>query len=105
MTETQAIYTSNSGIHSIHLVIYKKFNILTFPFYNRLVQNRKSAQKCRLKKKAEFQTYKEDVNKLSSENKELKEKVRYFKFVVILAISTKYLRFYFSVKPNDYDAL
>jgi len=42
---------------------------------DRLVQNRKSAQKCRLKKKAEFQTLKEDVKRLNVENKELKEKV------------------------------
>ena len=37
----------------------------------RLVQNRKSAQKCRLKKKAEFSTMKEDIKKLAQENKGL----------------------------------
>jgi hypothetical protein len=41
----------------------------------RLQQNRKSAQKCRLKKKAEFFTMKEDVMKFQQENKELKERV------------------------------
>jgi hypothetical protein len=39
------------------------------------MQNRKSAKKCRLKKKAEFGTMKYDVIKLQEENKILKDKV------------------------------
>jgi len=35
----------------------------------RLIQNRKSAQKCRLKKKAEFLQLREDVGELRDENK------------------------------------
>jgi hypothetical protein len=50
------------------------FNLLYYLSY-RLQQNRKSAQKCRLKKKAEFFTMKEDVMKFQQENKELKERV------------------------------
>lgn len=40
-----------------------------------MLQNRKSAKKCRLKKKAEFGYMKNDVIKLQEENKILKEKV------------------------------
>ena len=43
--------------------------------YFRLIQNRKSAQKCRLKKKAEFSQLREDVTALKIENKELKDKL------------------------------
>ena len=44
--------------------------------YNcRLLQNRKSAKKCRLKKKAEFGQMRGDVTKLQDENKQLKDKV------------------------------
>lgn len=39
------------------------------------MQNRKSAKKCRLKKKAEFGVMKGDVMRLQEENKNLKEKV------------------------------
>ena len=39
------------------------------------MQNRKSAKKCRLKKKAEFSVLKNDVIRLQEENKNLKEKV------------------------------
>jgi hypothetical protein len=39
------------------------------------MQNRKSAKKCRLKKKAEFGQMRGDVKKLLEENKNLKEKV------------------------------
>ena len=39
------------------------------------MQNRKSAKKCRLKKKAEFNVMKGDVLKLQEENKNLKEQV------------------------------
>jgi hypothetical protein len=41
----------------------------------RLLQNRKSALKCRLKKQEELERMKEMVDKLSQENRELKEKV------------------------------
>lgn len=41
----------------------------------RLVQNRKSAQKCRVKKKEEFSLMKVEVNALKQENKDLKEKL------------------------------
>ena len=44
-------------------------------FDYRLMQNRKSAKKCRLKKKAEFGQMRGDVMKLQEENKNLKEKV------------------------------
>jgi hypothetical protein len=42
----------------------------------RLLQNRKSALKCRLKKQQELDKMKKHVDKLASENRELKEKVR-----------------------------
>ena len=41
----------------------------------RLLQNRKSALKCRLKKQSELDTMKIKVDKLAHENRELKEKV------------------------------
>ena len=41
----------------------------------RLIQNRKSAQKCRLKKKAEFVDMRNDINKFKDENTALKDKV------------------------------
>jgi hypothetical protein len=41
-----------------------------------LQQNRKSAKKCRMKKKAEFSVMKNDVAALQDENKNLKDKVR-----------------------------
>jgi len=44
-------------------------------FYCRLLQNRKSAKKCRLKKKAEFGQMRGDVTKLLDENKLLKDRV------------------------------
>ena len=44
---------------------------LTFEFVFRLLQNRKSAKKCRLKKKAEFGVLAEEVEGLKKENKEL----------------------------------
>jgi hypothetical protein len=45
------------------------------PFWFRLEQNRKSAKKCRLKKKAEFKNMRTGVDALRNENKYLKEKV------------------------------
>ena len=39
------------------------------------MQNRKSAKKCRMKKKAEFGEIKEEVTALQEENKRLNEKV------------------------------
>lgn len=47
----------------------------------RLMQNRKSAKKCRLKKKAEFGSMRGDVMKLQEENKTLKEKVPSLSFI------------------------
>jgi len=41
----------------------------------RLMQNRKSARKCRLKKKAEFVVLKSDVDLISKENNDLKMRV------------------------------
>lgn len=41
----------------------------------RLQQNRKSAKKCRLKKKEEFSVMKNDVNLLQEENRTLKDKI------------------------------
>jgi|LakMenEpi03Aug12_release.lakeMendotaPanAssembly.Ray.scaffolds.fasta_scaffold2858701_1 hypothetical protein len=41
----------------------------------RLMQNRKSAKKCRLKKKAEFVVLKSDVDLISKENNDLKMRV------------------------------
>ena len=41
------------------------------------MQNRKSAKKCRLKKKAEFDYIKVESSALSEENKILKEKVSF----------------------------
>lgn len=39
------------------------------------MQNRKSARKCRMKKKDEFNVMKEEVTELRRENKGLKDKV------------------------------
>lgn len=41
----------------------------------RLQQNRKSAKKCRLKKKEEFSVMKNDVSLLHDENRTLKDKI------------------------------
>ena len=46
------------------------------------MQNRKSAKKCRLKKKAEFGQMRGDVMKLYEENKSLKEKVSTTKWYI-----------------------
>ena len=43
---------------------------------SRLLQNRKSAKKCRLKKKAEFSVLFSEVDGLKKVNKELQDKVR-----------------------------
>lgn len=51
---------------------------------SRLQQNRKSAKKCRLKKKAEFGQMRGDVNKLHDENKNLKEKVTIFLNLILV---------------------
>lgn len=53
----------------------------------RLLQNRKSALKCRLKKQHELDKMKKQVDKLANENRELKEKVsgRLFKNCLRLA--------------------
>ena len=40
------------------------------------MQNRKSARKCRMKKKEEFSGIKDEVTTLRNENKALKDKVR-----------------------------
>ena len=55
-------------------------------FLSRLLQNRKSAKKCRLKKKAEFNHLKGDVMVLQEENKTLKEKVLHELFVLTFKI-------------------
>ena len=39
------------------------------------MQNRKSAKKCRLKKKAEYHTMQEEFDRVSQENSELKNQV------------------------------
>ena len=49
-------------------------------FMCRLQQNRKSAKKCRMKKKAEFNVMKNDVVALQEENKNLKDKVQFILF-------------------------
>ena len=41
------------------------------------MQNRKSARKCRMKKKEEFSVIKDEVVTLRAENKSLKEKVSF----------------------------
>jgi hypothetical protein len=41
----------------------------------RLLQNRKSAKKCRLKKKAELKNMLGDVSGMQSENKKLQDKI------------------------------
>ena len=54
----------------------KILKILSHQFdCSRLLQNRKSAKKCRLKKKAELMVLAEEVAGLKSENKALKDKV------------------------------
>lgn len=40
------------------------------------MQNRKSAKKCRLKKKAEYSTMQEEFEKVNQENNDLKNQVR-----------------------------
>ena len=42
----------------------------------RLLQNRKSAKKCRLKKKAEFSVLACEVDAMKKDNKDMHEKVR-----------------------------
>ena len=42
---------------------------------DRLLQNRKSAKKCRLKKKAEFHVLAGEVDELKKSNKDLQDKV------------------------------
>lgn len=41
------------------------------------MQNRKSARKCRMKKKEEFSVIKDEVVSLRNENKQLKDKVSF----------------------------
>lgn len=53
----------------------QKTNFLSHLFLCRLLQNRKSAKKCRLKKKAEFKHMIGDVDGMKHENKDLSEKV------------------------------
>ena len=48
------------------------------------MQNRKSAKKCRQKKKAEFQTMQGDVVTLQHENKVLKEKVSFIQIASLI---------------------
>ena len=53
------------------------------------MQNRKSAKKCRLKKKAEFNCLKDDIEATIRENGELKIKVRkppntsFYQFIIL----------------------
>jgi hypothetical protein len=42
------------------------------------MQNRKSARKCRMKKKEEFSVIKDEVVELRNENKSLKDKVSFY---------------------------
>ena len=60
-----------------HSAIITLFNYLTFlnSILCRLLQNRKSAKKCRLKKKAELKNMLGDVSGMQSENKKLQDKV------------------------------
>ena len=46
---------------------------------SRLLQNRKSAKKCRLKKKAEFGVLADEVDGLKKQNKDLQDKVSYLR--------------------------
>ncbi len=57
------------------------------------MQNRKSAKKCRLKKKAEYSTMQEDFEKVNQENNELKNQVRAKNPLI------------YAGEPNYYDAL
>ena len=49
----------------------------------RLLQNRKSALKCRLKKQGELDTMKGQVDNLAKENLGLKEEVRFFNLITL----------------------
>jgi hypothetical protein len=70
---------------------------LISPFhpYDRLLQNRKSAKKCRLKKKAEFHVLAGEVDDLKKSNKEFQDKVsanNKNKMILMLRKSPYYLR-------------
>jgi hypothetical protein len=56
-------------------IILGIFNPVISNLLFRLMQNRKSAKKCRLKKKAEFVVLKSDVDLISKENNDLKTRV------------------------------
>ena len=56
-------------------IILGIFNPVISNLLFRLMQNRKSAKKCRLKKKAEFVILKSDVDLISKENNDLKTRV------------------------------
>ena len=51
------------------------YDLLTPPGFSRLIQNRKSAMKCRLKKKAEFEKLKDDFNELKEHKIVLNQQV------------------------------
>ena len=59
----------------------------------RLMQNRKSAKKCRLKKKAEYSSMQEEFEKVNQENNELKNQV------------SKRIQLTYAGEPNHDDAL
>ena len=62
-------------------IILGIFNPVISNLLFRLMQNRKSAKKCRLKKKAEFVVLKGDVDLISKENNDLKMRVS-LKYVI-----------------------
>ena len=68
----------------------------------RLLQNRKSALKCRLKKQEELEKMKDVVDRLSLENRELKEKVGIIIDQIYLIIKKRGLLLKLPVKISLY---
>ena len=67
----------------------------------RLIQNRKSAQKCRQKKKQEFNSLRGEVEKLKQENKAYKEKVSVGVILIQLQLNEITLMLYRKIEENQ----
>ena len=66
---------------SVYITL-NQYEFVLNPLLCRLLQNRKSAKKCRLKKKAELKNMLGDVSGMQAENKKLQDKVSCFGSVV-----------------------
>lgn len=66
--------------HVTNIHPYQYDSAFTIQFLYRLVQNRKSAKKCRMKKKDEYNRMKKDITLLIQENRFLKQQVNFHIF-------------------------